>query len=256
MSDRNTQTGKRKEPIEKKVDKLDGQEAIVALEKAVRAISDKSPMYKELAGLYRGQHQAADALRAIRKAIKYLPSDIQARETLLEILIELGRFDEAIEEAKELLQFSPRNLNAKDALSVAYLQKGMLDNALQVTNELINMDPTSAANHFKKACLYQQKGDVGGAIQEFSRVLEMQPDSEIAQDARQSIEALDSYQLRYIVMLAVEDSIFRAKLARDPEAAALERGYCLSYSGLAALKQIQFDDLPEVYSDWKQKYYH
>jgi len=74
--------------------------------------------------------------------------------------------------------------------------------------------------------------------------------------AQQAIEALDSYQLRYIIMLAVEDYIFRAKLIHDPESASLERGYYLSVSGMAALKQIQFDDLSDIYSEWKHKYYH
>ncbi len=84
----------------------------------------------------------------------------------------------------------------------------------------------------------------------------MQPDAEMAGDAQQAIDSLDSYQLRHIIMLALEDYIFRAKLVRDPEAAALERGYSLSYSGMAALKQVRFEDLPEVYSEWKQRYYH
>ena len=57
-------------------------------------------------------------------------------------------------------------------------------------------------------------------------------------------------------MLAIEDYIFRAKLIHDPESAALERGYYLSGAGISALRQIQFDQLPEIYSEWKQRYYH
>jgi len=197
-----------------------------------------------------------EAILAIKKAVKLKPDDVQAREMMLEILLEVGRFDDAIREAQELLRVSPRSLSARDVLSIAYLQKGMLERALQVTNELINLDPTSPINHFKKAVLFQQKGDIGSAIREFSRVLEMQPDSEMAQDAERALETLDSYQLRNIVMLAVEDYIFRAKLTRDPESAALERGYYLSESGMAALKQIQFDELPDIYAEWKQRYYH
>ena len=69
-------------------------------------------------------------------------------------------------------------------------------------------------------------------------------------------QLLDSDQLRQIITLALEDYIFRAKLTRDPVAAAMERGFQLSFAGMSALKQIQFDELPEVYSEWKQRYYH
>jgi len=232
------------------------KEAVQALEKAVRGAEDKVPVYVNLAELYRSQRNVEQAIVAVEKAIKLAPNDLRLREMLLEMLLELGRFDNAIEESKSLLEFSPKSLSARDVLSIAYLQKGMLDKALQITNELVSLDPGSPVNHFKKAVLYQQKGDIGSAIQEFSRVLDMHPDAEMAKDSEQAIDTLDSHQLRHIVMLAVEDYIFRAKLIRDPESAALERGYYLSYSGMSALKQIQFDELPEVWTEWKQRFYH
>lgn len=232
------------------------QEAIVELEKALRVSDDKTPIYKNLAELYRSQRRLDEAIVSIKKVVKADSGDVRAREMLLEMLLEINRFDDAIQEAKNLLKISPRSLSAREVLSIAYLQKGMFEKALQVTNEMINMDPTSPVNHFKKAVLYQQKGDVGSAIHEFTRVLEMQPDADMAVEAQQAIETLDSHQLRHIVMLAVEDYIFRTKLIHDPESAAVERGYYLSYAGMAALKQIQFDELPDIYSEWKQKYYH
>lgn len=230
--------------------------AIRELEKAVRVAQDKCSVYKQLADLCRRQRMVDQAIVALKKAVRLKRDDIEARETLLDIFLEFGHYDEAIHEAKEILKYSPRSLTARDALSLAYLQKGMLEKALQVINELISLDPTSPVNHFKKAVLCQQKGDIGNAIHEFSRVLEMQPDPEMAQDAERALENLDAYQLRHIMMLAVEDYIFRAKLARDPVSATLERGYYLSEAGIATLKQIQFDKLPEIYAEWKHRYYH
>lgn len=263
MPNKNSQTGKRRKTVDQHLKRSAAlkeqglfQEAISELERALRTAADKMPAYKELADLYRSQWEMDKAIAAIKAAVELKPTDVQARETLLEMLIDLARFDDAIRESKELLRLSPRSLSARDTLGIAYLQKGMLDEALEVTNELISMDPSSPINHFKKACLYQQKGDIGNAIHEYGRVIEMRPDGEIAQEAQQAMDVLDSDQLRHIVMLAIEDYIFRAKLIRDPEAAATERGYHLSHSGINALKQIQFDDLPEVYSEWKQRYYH
>lgn len=230
--------------------------AVTALQKALRGADEKSLVYMELADLYRGERKFDLAIEVVREAIKLRQGDVQAREMLLEMLLEIGRFDEAIEESKTLLKLSPKSLSARDVLSIAYIQKDMVERALQVTNEMITLDPSSPANHFKKALLFQQKGDIGNAISEFSRVLEMEPDDEMAEGAQQAIEALDTFQIRHIVMLAVEDYIFRAKLIRDPESAAVERGFSLSYSGLNMLKQIQFDELSDVWSEWKQRFYH
>ena len=65
-------------------------EAIAELRKALRATGDKAAVHKELAVLYSQQRQADEAISALRKAIKEDPTDIQAREMLLELLMELA----------------------------------------------------------------------------------------------------------------------------------------------------------------------
>lgn len=230
--------------------------AISELEKARRATSDKLPIFRKLAELYRGQNQIDKAITTVKKVIKGAPHDLQARGMLIDMLLEVGELDTAIEESRALIRMNPRSINARDALYFAYLQKGMFGKALDAANEMIHLDPGSPVNHYKKAFAHHEKGDVGGTIHELSRVLEMQPDEEMAQDVQQAIEKLDSQQMRSVVMLAMEDNVFRTKLIHDPEAAVAERGYFLSYAGIAALKQIQFDELPEIQSAWKQRYYH
>ena len=232
------------------------EEALRELKHALRTSTDKGPVYKRLSDVYHGLHQTKDAISAIKKAIKLDSNDVEARETHLDLLLEIGEFEAAIVGGRELLRIYPRSLGAREILSIAYLQKGLMDEAMKITNELISLDRSSPANHFKRAWLYQQKGDYGNAINEYLRVLDMGPDDEMARDSQQAIDAMDSYQVRQIITLALEDYIFRAKMVRNPEAAALERGFILSFSGQAALKQIKFDELPEIYSEWKQRYYH
>ncbi|MHB0913202.1 MAG: tetratricopeptide repeat protein [Armatimonadota bacterium] len=232
------------------------REAVDELKRALRSRADRGSIYARLAELYRAEMRMDDAIDAAKSAVAERPSDYRSREFMLELLLEAGRLDEVIAEARKFIAVHSRSLAARDVLGIAYLQKGMIDSALSVTNEMIKINPTSPANHFKKAVLYQQKGELASAIQEFARVLEMQPDLEMAARAERAINALDTYQLRNIVSLAVEDYIFRTKLIHDPETAALERGYYLSGTGMDALRQIRFDQLPEIYSDWKQRYYH
>ncbi len=231
-------------------------DAVSEMKKAVRLSTDKAPVYKELAGLYRNLLLGDEAIASIKKAIHAKPDDIPAREFLLEMLLEQDKFDEIISECTELLRRSKRNLIARDILSIAYFKKGMVERALQITNEMIRLYPTSPLSHFKKGVLCQHKGDIRNAVREFSRVLDMEPDDELAEYAQQAVDNLDSGQLRNIVVLAMEDYTFRSKLIRDPESAVLEKGYHLSYAGISSLAQIRFDSLPDNFADTRQKHYN
>ncbi len=231
-------------------------EAIDNLGNALQNVDHKYPILKKLAELYRNQHKYKNARENIDLALQINPYDIESHEMLFEISLEQGDYDEVIKYSCNLLKLSPKSLSARDALYFAYLQKGLLDQALQITNELIRIDPYSPMHHYKKAYIHHEKGDISAAIHELSRVLEMSPDDEMEEEALQAIDQLDSFQIRHILMLGIEDFIFRAKLIRDPESAVAERGYYLSNSGLNILRQIDFDDLPEIYLEWKHRYYH
>jgi len=142
---------------------------------------------------------------------------------------------------------------ARDILGIAYLQQGRLDKALKVTDEQIRIDPTDACHFFKKAVLLQQKGQIAAAMLGFTRVVDMDPEGEMADDAREAIAALDSYQLRQILTIAVEDAVFRTKIALDPEPALTAKGFKLSTAGLMALRQIELDELS---SQPQSRHYH
>lgn len=229
------------------------EEAVNSMLKALEAQPDNAESWCRLGDLYRSLAKFDLAIRVYQKSVDLNPDDISAQESLLQTYLELGRCDEAVAHSKGILKRSPKSMHARDVLSVAYLQLGLIDKALRVTDELIRMDPADPSNHFKKAVLFQQKGEVGMAIREFARVLDMAPESSIAEQARQAVSSLDTFQLRQIASLASEDNIFRTKLLRDAESAALEKGYVLSYTGLMALRQMSFDTPTE---DDNPQYYH
>jgi len=231
-------------------------EAAARLECAVQADPRNVRYLVRLAGVRRGQGRMDEAILLADRALALKKMDRSAEELLLQLLLETGRYEEVIDHGKRAIRSSPRNLYARDLMGVAYLQLGQLEKALHVTNELVHLDPTDAGNHFKRAVLFQQKGDLGKAIREFSRVVELDPDGEIADEARDAITWLDSFQLRQIIGLAMEDNVFRAKLARDAEQAAAEKGFILSIGGVSTLKQIDFDRLGDPAPDWDQPTYN
>ena len=232
------------------------EEAVQSVLKALEIRPRNTAALNRLGGLYRSLTRFGTAVEVYKRVLDLAPDNMGAQEALLQTYLEMGRYDEAISWCNTFLKRNPRSMHARDALSVAYLQLGLIDKAIRITDELIRLDPTDPANHFKKGVLFQQKGEVGMAIKEFARVLDMAPDSGIAEQARQAVSSLDSYQLRQIVSLAAEDNVFRTKLMRDAEAAALEKGFVLSYTGLTALRQISFDNASELDAENLQKYYH
>jgi len=224
--------------------------------KAIAANPGNAHSWSRLGELYRSLSQFDLAIEIYKRALEIDPDDSPTQEALLQSYLEANRHEEAIARSSLLLKRWPRNLFARDVMGVAYLQLGLIDKAIRITDELIRLDPTDPANHFKKGVLFQQKGEIGIAVKEFARVVEMAPESSIAEQAKQAVASLDTYQLRQIVSLASEDSVFRTKLTRDAESAALEKGFVLSYTGLVTLRQMSFDDLPDDGSENPQKYYH
>lgn len=219
------------------------EEAAAVYERIVESSPGDPRVLVHLALLRRGQGRIDEAVQLASSALSLQGRDNNALELLLQIYLETGQYDEVITRAKSVIKFAPRSMYAREMMGAAYLQLGQLDKALQMTNELIHLDPTDAGNHFKRAILFQQKGDLGKAIREFTRVVDLEPEGEMADDARDAITALDSYQLRQIIALAIEDRLFRAKLLRDAETSAVEKGFFLSPGGVYTLKQVDFESL-------------
>lgn len=228
-------------------------EAIASVEEAIALYPHEAKCSVRLADLYRAQNRMGPAVDAMQRAVELDPGNADVQQILLRTLIELGRYDEAVDTSRRLLKQSPKNILARDVLSIVYLQQGRLDQALKVTDELIHLAPTDSANHFKKGVLLQQKGEIASAMAAFIRAFELDPDGEMSDDTREAIAALDSYQLRQILTVAVEDPVFRAKLTIDPEMALGERGFRLSAAGIATLRQI---DVSDMSGDSAGRYYH
>jgi tetratricopeptide (TPR) repeat protein len=230
--------------------------ALDHLRKLILAVPASLKGRIRLATLLREKHRAAEALEVLRAAVASAPTSLQPREMLSELCLESGRWDEAIEQCRALLALSPNSLAARDVLSATHLQRGHLEKALRVIDEMIRLDPHDAGNHFKRGVLLQQMGNVGGAVNAFERALEMAPDTEAAEESRTALEMLDNYQIRQVITLAVEDIGFRVQLRRDSTRAVASKGYILSSSGLSALSQMRFDDLPDAPPGWRHLFYH
>jgi tetratricopeptide (TPR) repeat protein len=219
------------------------KKAISMLRQAIKQ-APKNAVYRyHLAQLYKEANNEDRAISEARRALNLSPDLLEARELVAELLLEQGMVDDTILEAAEILKRSPRNLRGLDLLGTAYLYQGDIDHALQIVNQMVLLSPTDPLHHFKRAILLQQKGQVGEALGSFMRVVEMESESDIAQQSVEAIQMLDDYQIRQILLLASEDAMFRYRLTQDVERATRVRGYHLSPAGLAALAQVEFQDI-------------
>lgn len=231
-------------------------EAALRMEQALQMDPGNPAYLLRLAGVRRGQGRTEEAIDLACRVLDAQSRCSEAQEFLLQLYLETGQYEEVINRGKHFIRAVPNSMQARDLMGAAYLQLGQLDKALQITSELIRLDPTDAVNHFKRAVLYQQKGELGKAIREFIRVVDLDPEGEMADDAREAIASIDSFQLRQIIALAIEDRLFRAKLIRDPESAPTEKGFFLSSGGVATLKQVDFDGLGDPSGPGDQPTYH
>ncbi|MBW3622809.1 MAG: tetratricopeptide repeat protein, partial [Armatimonadetes bacterium] len=219
------------------------RKAITMLRQAIKQVPNNASYRLNLAQLYKEVNNENRALTEARRALTLSPDLLEARELVAELLLEQGRVDDTLHETEEILKRSPRHLRRLDLRGTAYLTQGDLDRALTVVNQMILLSPADPLHHFKRAILLQQKGQVGAALASFLRVVEMDTESELAQQSVEAVQTLDDYQIRQILLLASEDALFRYRLTQNPEIATRQRGFCLSPAGLAALSQVDFDEV-------------
>ncbi len=221
-------------------------EAIRSVKSALRYGANPSLCYLRLASLYQSQKQLPMALEAASKAVDLDPANINAWEALLSLSIENKDFQKAVDVGRELIKIAPNNIPARAMLGYAYMGLGKLDAAMRVTNDQIRLDPSNPAHHYTRAMLCMHGGEIGMAIMELERVLPMTDDTEMINATMDQLEMLDSHQIEKIVVLAVEDDIFRMRLAMDIREAVESKGFVLSENGLEQLTMLCSQGLTEM----------
>jgi tetratricopeptide (TPR) repeat protein len=231
-------------------------EAIQAMAKAVRLSPGNPDYYYSLAALLREGRRNDDASAVLERGLEIDPRNGDLLEAMSELQLEIGCPEIAVEYAQRLLRENANSLTARDVLGVAYLQLGRVNEALRIADQMVAISPLDPSHHFKKAVLFQQQGMLREAVGEFSRVAQLAPDTDMAYEARQAIESMDNHQMRQIILLASEDTLFRAKLRRDPAEAASERGFHLSEPAVAALRSLDLDGLSMHVCSVRPAMYH
>ncbi len=231
-------------------------EAIQLLDQAMALGADRYTCYLRQARLYQEGRQLQEALSVAEKAIAEAPQRLSAREAIIALHLAARNYELAASASKALLKISPRHVPARDALGAAYIALGNIEGAMRVATELIRLDPSNASHRFNRAHLYQHLGEVQLAIEEFEMVVAISNDPELISNSQEQIEALDALQIRQIVALAFEDSLFRMELLRNPAYAIHSKCYYLSDNGLALLQDNVIEHLASLGLSSRPTLYH
>ena len=195
------------------------------------------------ASLYKSLGRVNEALTSAQKAIERKPHRMAAREAVIALLLQARDYDGAARASHELLTIAPRHMAAREALCAAYAGMGDINGAIRVASEMVRINPTETLHRFQKAILLQRKGAFQMALREYERVLEDSADPSLSDAVHERLDELDLTQLQSIILLAVDDPLFRAKVIADPESAIAERGFGLTALGLRRLYRFALEDL-------------
>lgn len=221
--------------------------AVDSLKQAIAQGADESACRLRIAQVYAAAQQWSEALAAANEAARLAPEQIAAWECVMTVAQASGNRQRALLASEKLIKLSPRYLPAHTAQAEIYLQLGQPEAALRALNTLIRLDPANAAHHIQKGMLFQHQGEVALAVHEFSTAVGLEPDGPQVETALEALGILDAHQMNSIMLLAIEDPVFRVALARDAMAAVAERGFSLSPMGQHMMHEMgaqAFADLP------------
>lgn len=232
------------------------KEAILSLRLAIRYGADRYTCYLRLARLYQTRQQWREALLAATRAVEEDPGKLSAREALIALYLEAREYLKAIDASLQLLRMAPRHVPARDALGAAYIGIGDVEAAIRVANDLVRIDPDDPSHRYKRALLCQHQGEMELAIQDFERVEAVAEDSELAENARQQLDVIDSVQGADVLTLATDDPVFRARLIWETSAALQEKGFHLSEQGRQRVVEAVEALVTDEVLDWRPRTYH
>jgi serine/threonine protein kinase/Tfp pilus assembly protein PilF len=150
-------------------------DAVAALRRAV-ALQDKfAEAHNALGSVYIDQGEPDLALAANRRAVSLRPQSGEFRVNLANTLLDLGKVDEAISELREALRLRPGIAEAHASLGRALAEHGELDEAIAEVRQGIALRPDLAVPFDYLGDILYKKGDWDAAISTIRHALALDP---------------------------------------------------------------------------------
>lgn len=107
----------------------------------------------------------------LEKALKQSPDDIQIRKMLLEVLTNMGAYDDAIHLCMTVLEEKPEDAESIFALALIYIQQNQFDKAENYLDKLLNNPDWSSQANFYLGKLEMERHRSDKALARFDKVV-------------------------------------------------------------------------------------
>lgn len=178
-----------------------------------------------------------DSMTLFSHAVKTVPDNYVAHESLGYALAQSSRFDEAEYHYTEALRISPDYERALTGMGNVLVKQGKIEEAIQYTNRALLLNPDSIEAHFNMGFALTKQGRDKEAVHHYSEGLRKDP---------------DNAEIHFIlgVTLATQGQLDEG-IRHFSEALRIEPGFAEAhYSlGVALLRQGKFDDSISHFSE-------
>ncbi len=117
-----------------------------------------------------------DAEFLLESCCALYPDNQRARQSYLDVLLKLGKFDLALEQTAALLTNSPDNTNVLVAKAHAQVGRGQLDEAISVYRQLLTDNPKRAGVMVALGHALKARGDIDAAITAYQQAAACEPE--------------------------------------------------------------------------------
>ena len=152
------------------------QQAVVEYQIAVKLVPN-SELYNNLAVLLAVQGNAEEAMQNYKEAIRYAPSNAEARYNLGNLLRSMGKPQEAAVEYEKAIKVTPNYTKAYGNLAVTLIQMGKFDEAIENFRRATECEPNNLQMRLNLSNALTEKGLIDEAIAEYERILKMDPNN-------------------------------------------------------------------------------
>jgi len=150
-------------------------EAIAALEEAIRLDPDYALAHYYLGRVYYLQDQLDQAAAAFEKAIQIDPEMAEAYTSLGAVYSAQGKTEEAIAACKTAIQLDPNDDMAYYNMALAYSDKGYFDEAITAYEEAIRINPENVGAHYNLGHMYHRQRKLDEAVVAWRKTAELEP---------------------------------------------------------------------------------
>jgi tetratricopeptide (TPR) repeat protein len=165
-----------------------GAEALDALREAVRAQPDDASAHRGLAVALAQEKSFPEAEKEFRAALALDPNDWESLTGLGNVLDATGRPEEAIAEHRAALDRNPTYAPAHYNLGCVLFKQRLLGEAAREFRDALKSDPGLAEARWYLAEILMQQGDAHGALEVLREGLRLAPDSPLLREKLLDIE--------------------------------------------------------------------